>query len=55
MVAREIEHLDAILSQLATDVRNSTIESAAAVAELYGAPPEAVEHILKLKGEERKP
>ena len=53
MVTREIEQLDAILDRMAKGIRNSTLDSAAKVAELYGAPPEAVEHILKLKGEEK--
>lgn len=45
------DDIDAILTKLQRNTRNSTLDTAARVAALYGAPEEAVKHILMLKSE----
>lgn len=42
--------LDDIMSDLAVSSRNHALDAAAKVARLYGAPEEACERILMLKG-----
>ena len=42
--------IDRVLDDLALSVRNNTVDGAAQVAALYGAPKEAVDAILRLKG-----
>lgn len=39
-----------ICDDLAISARNSALEAASRVARLYGAPEEACQHILMLKG-----
>ena len=51
MTARSI---DEICHDLAVSSRNSALEAAAKVARLYGAPEEACQRILMLKGKIRK-
>jgi hypothetical protein len=46
-------NIDAILNQLADTTQNKTVEAAAQVAKLYGAPDEAVQAILRLKTKEK--
>lgn len=45
--------IDDVLDKLVTNTRNSTVETAAKVAKLYGASDEVVEHILMLKNIEQ--
>lgn len=42
--------MEEIVNDLAVSSRNSALEAAAKVARLYGAPEEACERILMLKG-----
>jgi hypothetical protein len=48
------EELDTILTSMVRNVRNDTLEIAAKVASLYGAPAEACQRILMLKADEKK-
>jgi hypothetical protein len=48
MSAREVI-IDDVLADLIVKTRNSTLETAAKVAKLYGASDEVIEHILMLK------
>ena len=43
------EFLDEVLTKLIAKTRDSTLDTAAKVAALYGASNEVVEHILMLK------
>lgn len=43
------EAMEGPMEELAAKVRNSTLETAARVAKLYGAPDEACRRILMLK------
>lgn len=45
--------IEEIITDLTIHVRNSTLETAAKVARLHGAPEVACECILMLKGKER--
>lgn len=46
--------IEEICNDLALSSRNRALEAAAKVAQLYGAPDEAVRRILMLKGKERE-
>jgi hypothetical protein len=46
--------MEEIINDLAVSSRNSALEAAAKVARLYGAPEEACERILLLKGKTRE-
>ena len=41
--------VDLVLDKLTINVRNNTVDTAAKVAALYGAPKEVVDAILRLK------
>ena len=43
------EEYDKIISDLAKNTQNATVDAAAKVAALYGAPPEAIAAILRLR------
>jgi hypothetical protein len=48
------DDIEEILTILAIRSRNSALDAAARVAKLYGAPEEACERILMLKGREKE-
>lgn len=41
--------IDDVIDNLASNVRKSTLDAAAKVAALYGAPQDAIDAILRLK------
>lgn len=48
------DEIDQILTRMSISVRNNTLETAARVARLYGAPEEACERILMLRGSDHE-
>jgi hypothetical protein len=53
--AKSPRQIEDILNDIAVNSRNSALEAAAKVAKLYGAPDEACERILMLKGNTKEP
>jgi hypothetical protein len=48
-MAKATQSTDDILRDMAQGIRNSTLDAAAKVAAMYGAPQEAIEKMLQLK------
>lgn len=48
-MTKTAEDFDRIISNLAKNTQNATVDAAAKVAALYGAPPEAIAAILRLR------
>ena len=48
-VKQRADIIDEVLDKLTINVRHNSLDAAAKVAALYGAPKEAIDAILKLK------